>query len=475
MKLARNLTTSHRAYRYLSTSKLHAQNSQNEDLCKDLLKNSNLNFKGEIFKTWPKSRLFRNYINFKACQYDFLLNNAEKIMVLGYKFPPSRSIMKWFIYDQFVGGDTISEVKKTANDLKNYNIEPMLAIPMETENLTPDMDVNAWQEGNLLKMIDSLDKAGKVAGNHPPVVHLKVTGIMDNDLFLKISEFVGFDWADKENGNSEKFEKCVDELLNLMQGDENGANYYKDNLSLDENDLAHLKTVANRYKLLADATKSNNVECAIDAEYININPGIAVVTMAMARLVNQPNKAYIWNTYQCYLKNTKKIVDYEVEYLTKKHEIAWGAKLVRGAYIDKERLRAEEGNYPDPVNDTIEDTHKNYNTITYDLIKKMDHPAYQNKLKILVASHNTDTVKITYNLRKLCSTPENIIFGQLFGMCDHISCELGSKNVPIYKSMPIGGFEDVMPYLARRGIENKSVMRGSHEEALLLRKTLFKI
>ena len=57
-------------------------------------------------------------------------------------------------------------------------------------------------------------------------------------------------------------------------------------------------------------------------------------------------------------------------------------------------------------------------------------------------------------------------------MCDHISSELGNRGVPIYKSMPVGSFEDVMPYLARRGSENKSVMKGNHQEAVLLKKAL---
>jgi len=432
-----------------------------------------LNFDGRIFSTWPKSVLLRNSINFSLCQYDFLLNHAEKTMTLFYRVPILRGVMKWFIYNQFVGGDTIEEVKATARDLERANIEPMLAIPMETENLTPEMDVNAWQEGNLVKMIDSLEKAQKVANNHPPVVHLKVTGIMDEALFLKVSEFVGFDWHDAESGAAARFEKCVEALVELMRDSDSGSHespLFAEILGDDRELRAHVATVAKRYEELAQATVANDVECAIDAEYVNINPAIAVVTMAMARRANTAEKAYIWNTYQCYLKKTKLNVDFEVEYL-RKHGQAWGAKIVRGAYMEKERLRAEQGGYPDPVNDTIEDTHANYNNVIRSLIEKMELPEY--RLKVLVASHNEETVKMAYNLRENSSTPENVIFGQLFGMCDHISSELGNKGVPIYKSMPVGSFEDVMPYLARRGSENKSVMKGNHAEATLLKRALF--
>ena len=259
--------------------------------------------------------------------------------MLFYRIPGVRNIMKWFIYNQFVGGDTIEEVKATARDLERSNIEPMLAIPMETENLTPDMDVNAWQEGNLVKMIDSLEKAQKVANNHPPVVHLKVTGIMNEDLFLKLSEFVGFDWHDQASGSPARFEQTVDELVKTMEDSSYKSPFFQEVLK-DESEemLAHVNTVAARYEELAQATVTNDVECAIDAEYVNINPAIAIVTMAMARRANTPEKAYIWNTYQCYLKKTKLNVDYEVEYL-RRHGLAWGAKIVRGAYMEKERLR----------------------------------------------------------------------------------------------------------------------------------------
>lgn len=390
-----------------------------------------LDFNGEIFKSWPKFKLLRNAVNFSACQYDFLLNHSEKIMIQMYKVPIANKIMKWFIYDQFVGGNTLDEVKKTAADLKKFNIEPMLAIPMETEGLTPEMDVTKWQEENLEKMIGSLEFAGQISNSHPPVVHLKVTGIMDNDLFLKLSEHVGFQWNQPES--NQKFIQLTDEFYEMMQNPSYDSPIYQQ--ILNDQEYQHLKTVADRYVQLAETSVKNQVECAIDAEYVNINPAISIVTLAMARHVNTATKAYIWNTYQCYLKNTPKIVDFEIKYL-QNHQLAWGAKIVRGAYMEKERLRAAEAGYEDPVNPNIQATHDTYNSTVSDLIERMNGGEH---LKVLVASHNEDTVKMVFDLREKCKTPENIIFGQLYGMCDHISSELGSKNMPIYKSIGVGG------------------------------------
>lgn len=436
-----------------------------------------LNFDGQIFSTWSKAQIFRNYMNFTMCQYDFLLNHSEKIMIFFSKVPLVNQIMKYFIYDQFVGGDTLAEVKRTAAYLKENRIEPMLAIPMETEGLTDDMDVLAWHEGNLNKMIKSLEYAHAVSGNFPPVVHLKVTGVMYNELFLKLSEYIGFDWSSNSPENAKKFEQCTEEFVKMIQDPNYESPFYqeilKNPISNEEASYEHLKVVAHRYKSLAEACVKNQVECLIDAEYVNINPAIAMVTMAMARHVNTSEKAYIWNTYQCYMKNTKNIVEFEIEYL-KKFDQAWGAKIVRGAYMEKERFRAEQNNYEDPICENIEATHNNYNTIVENCVAKMSEipTGKRPNLKILVASHNEETVNLTYGLRNKCPTPENIIFGQLYGMCDHISSELGSKGMPIYKSMPIGSFDDVMPYLARRGSENKTVVRGNHKEAILLKNQL---
>lgn len=408
-----------------------------------------------------------------------------------YDVPPAKFAMKRMIYDQFVGGANIDELKHTTKDLKKQGIEPMIAIPMEPESLfISKMHPSAWRNENLRKMVQSfyyasiLSGDGEVRENRPPVVHLKVTGLMDEGLFLKLSDFVGFDWRNQlATGQPNNFEKCVDELLKIMQTYDIDAKsatpgttqiydslFYKE--ILDEGQMDDLHKAAQRITKLANDCARYDVECAIDAEYVNVNPAISILTLAMARHVNTDEKAFIWNTYQCYLKNTKNIVNYELAYL-QQHNKAFGAKVVRGAYMEKERLRAEEGGYADPVNDTIEDTHENYNDIITSLILKSD--TSPQSIKTLIASHNEDTVRLGYALRKdpARKRPENIIFGQLYGMCDHISSELGANDVPIYKSMPIGHFKDVMPYLARRGTENKSVMRGTHREALLLKQALW--
>jgi len=428
-----------------------------------------LEFDKSAFEKWPKNIIFRNWLSFLVCQFDPITKHAPTIMNLGnHKFNPLRPFfqlgMRHTVYDQFVGGDTEKEIGKTCEMLKGYGIEPMLAIPMETENIVPGQDISLWHEVNLEKMLDSIEKAAKFAINFKPVIHVKLTGIMHDELFVKISDHIGFDIF--ESSSSNKFEDCVQEFINLMKGDLH-SDYYAS--FLNEVEMQQLKTAASRVKLVGDKIQVTKTQVAIDAEYININPMITVLTMALARVCNTEDTPYIWNTYQCYLKNAPRLVDYEIEYLSK-HRVSWGAKIVRGAYMASERKRALESGYPNPVCDDIEMTHANYNGVVKNL---MDRYSNGEKIQFLIASHNEETIKLAVQELKNVEAGgrivgDDIIFGQLYGMCDHISSSLAKNGAPVYKSMPIGALEDVMPYLARRAQENQTVLAGAHRERKLL-------
>lgn len=436
----------------------------------------NVKFDTSAFEQWPKSTIIRNWSSFMACQFPPFTTYAPQIMNLGnHKYNPLRSVfqgvMRVTVYNQFVGGDTDKEIAATCKNLKHYGIEPMIAIPMETENIVAGQDISLWHEVNLEKMLDSISRAAKFAINFKPVIHVKLTGIMHDELFLKISEHIGFDIF--EGSSVKKFEDCTQEFINLMQDEDYESDYFSGFMS--ELEIAQLKIAAKRVKQVGDCIAKEKTQVLIDAEYININPAITVLTMALARIYNTPDTPYVWNTYQCYLKAAPKLVDYEIDYLAR-HNAAWGAKIVRGAYMVSERKRAAQGGYASPICDDIDATHENYNGVIKSLI---DRYANDEKVQFLIASHNEDTIKFAVNELKSVESQgkmigDNVIFGQLYGMCDHISSSLATENIPVYKSMPIGALEDVMPYLARRAQENQTVLAGSHRERKLLWQALMK-
>lgn len=110
----------------------------------------------------------------------------------------------------------------------------------------------------------------------------------------------------------------------------------------------------------------------------------------------------------------------------------FGAKLVRGAYIEQERERAAALGYDDPTNPSFEATTEMYHkTLTECLrrIKKLkDAGEDPKKIAIMVASHNEDTVRFAIEkMKEIGISPEDkvICFGQLLGMCDYITMPLG--------------------------------------------------
>ncbi|KAM9841517.1 proline dehydrogenase 1, mitochondrial isoform 2-T2 [Aulostomus maculatus] len=227
-----------------------------------------------------------------------------------------------------------------------------------------------------------------------------------------------------------------------------------------------MKRMLQRVDVLAKHAMQNGVRLMVDAEQTYFQPAISRLTLEMQRKFNR-DKPIIFNTYQCYLKEAYDNVTVDVE-LSRREGWYFGAKLVRGAYMYQERARAEEIGYEDPVNPDYEATNKMYHKCLEYLLEDIDH---SRKANIMVATHNEDTVKFTLekmNEMGLSPTENKVYFGQLLGMCDQISFPLGQAGFPVYKYVPYGPVNEVIPYLSRRAQENRGFMKGSQRERHLL-------
>uniref|UniRef100_A0A673YU31 Proline dehydrogenase n=1 Tax=Salmo trutta TaxID=8032 RepID=A0A673YU31_SALTR len=216
--------------------------------------------------------------------------------------------------------------------------------------------------------------------------------------------------------------------------------------------------------------EEHSVRLMVDAEQTYFQPAISTLTVEMQRIYNR-GKPVIFNTYQCYLKEAYDIVTMDVE-LSRREGWFFGAKLVRGAYMYQERSRAEEIGYEDPINPDYETTNIMYHKCL-DYI--LDEIGLNRNANVMVASHNEDTVKHTLrrmNELGLTPTENKVYFGQLLGMCDQISFPLGQAGFPVYKYVPYGPVNEVIPYLSRRAQENRGFMKGSQRERELLWKEL---
>uniref|UniRef100_A0A6Q2Y442 Proline dehydrogenase n=1 Tax=Esox lucius TaxID=8010 RepID=A0A6Q2Y442_ESOLU len=231
-----------------------------------------------------------------------------------------------------------------------------------------------------------------------------------------------------------------------------------------------MKRMLQRVDVLAKHAVGNGVRLMVDAEQTYFQPAISRLTLEMQRIFNR-EKPIIFNTYQCYLKEAYDNVSVDVE-LSRREGWYFGAKLVRGAYMYQERSRAKEIGYEDPINPDYEATNRMYHKCLEFVLEEINQ---NRKANVMVASHNEDTVKFTLekmNEMGLCPTENKVYFGQLLGMCDQISFPLGQAGFPVYKYVPYGPVNEVIPYLSRRALENRGIMKGSQRERSLLWKEL---
>jgi len=255
----------------------------------------------------------------------------------------------------------------------------------------------------------------------------------------------------------------------LITGDDNGA------LTRDE-ERQFRNMVVRLHKIFTYA-REQNVRVMIDAEQSYFQPAIHRLAIEMMRTYNK-EKAIVFNTYQCYLKKSYKTITLDLEQ-AKRQNFYFGAKLVRGAYMEQERARAELLGYKDPINADYPATSAMYHKVLDECLTRIhalktsgEDPQ---RIGIMVASHNSDTIKFgVKRMAELDLDPQErvLCFAQLLGMCDQITFPLGQAGYSVYKYVPYGPVNEVLPYLSRRANENGSMLAKVSEEKTLLRQEL---
>ncbi|XP_046867419.1 proline dehydrogenase 1, mitochondrial isoform X2 [Drosophila willistoni] len=233
------------------------------------------------------------------------------------------------------------------------------------------------------------------------------------------------------------------------------------------------RNMIRRLNTIVKTAAELDVRIMIDAEQTYFQPAISRITLEMMRKYNK-DKAIVFNTYQCYLRESFREVGTDLEQ-AKRQNFYFGAKLVRGAYMEQERARAQALGYPDPVNPNYEATTDMYHRTLSECLRRIklmkDCGDDARKIGIMVASHNEDTVRFAIQqMKEIGISPEDkvICFGQLLGMCDYITFPLGQAGYSAYKYIPYGPVEEVLPYLSRRAQENKGVLKKIQKEKRLL-------
>ncbi|KAJ1898570.1 proline dehydrogenase [Coemansia sp. IMI 209127] len=238
-----------------------------------------------------------------------------------------------------------------------------------------------------------------------------------------------------------------------------------------ESDIEDYERMISRARAVVQQAANKGVRAMVDAEHTYFQPMIDHVALVMQREFNAPADSaspstLVFNTYQMYRADSYQRMadDYERSQREGWH---FAVKLVRGAYMELERERATKLGYPSPINATLEATHDCYNRgvrFLMDRIANAQRAAATAEEAmtptLFVATHNNESVERALQLVRslqIDTANEPVMFGQLLGMQDATSYALARENLPIYKYVPYGSLDEVLPYLIRRAQENSAV------------------
>ncbi|MBK5195024.1 MAG: proline dehydrogenase family protein, partial [Proteiniphilum sp.] len=236
-----------------------------------------------------------------------------------------------------------------------------------------------------------------------------------------------------------------------------------ENQSLTEEEAAEFQRAEARVDSIFKRGEELDVPILIDAEETWIQPVLDDMVMKLMARYNK-EKAIVQNTYQMYRHDS-------IERIIEHHHMAleggfkFGLKIVRGAYMEKERERAAERGYPSPIQPDKQATDNDFDEIIRYFVE------HHKTIDFMVATHNEDSsllLAILIDEQRLPRNHPGIYFSQLYGMSDHITYNLAEQGYNVAKYVPYGEVSTMMPYLFRRAEENSSVKGQTSRELKLI-------
>lgn len=357
------------------------------------------------FKHYTDAALNRAYWLFKIISNKFLVDVGVPITNFAVKVGlPIKGLIKATIFKQFCGGETIIECGPTIRTLRQNGVCTILDYSVEGEDDEQIFD-NTRDE-----IIRTLVRATE--DNAVPITVFKVSGLGRNELLEKLDANIPLGPAEEEEWQK----------------------------------------VQSRVATICQKAYAVGIPVMIDAEESWIQNTIDILALTMMHSFNK-GKAIVYNTYQLYRHDKlRSLIDDHV--MAVKEGFILGAKLVRGAYMEKERARAEEMGYLSPIQADKEATDTDYNDA---LIYCVDHLS---EIAIIAGTHNEESCRLLANLlAEKGIDPKNphVYFAQLLGMSDNLTFNLADAGYNVAKYVPYGPVEAVLPYLFRRAQENTAI------------------
>jgi proline dehydrogenase len=220
-----------------------------------------------------------------------------------------------------------------------------------------------------------------------------------------------------------------------------------------------------RMDTICQRAHQHKVALFVDAEESWFQETIDNLTYEMMAKYNRES-AIIYNTYQLYRHDRLDVLKRDYQNAVEDNYYL-GAKLVRGAYMEKEARRATEKGYENPINPTKEASDQLFNDALTFCIEHLD------RIAICAGTHNEDSSYLLMDLMAQHNIPpsdKRVYFAQLYGMSDNLSYNLAHGGYNVAKYVPYGPVEAVIPYLLRRAEENTAIAGQSSREFNLIKK-----
>jgi proline dehydrogenase len=373
------------------------------------------------FSAKSDAELRRMYWLFASMNSNFLVNTGTAALKLAFqvRFPLVKSVVKHTVFQHFCGGETIAKCEKTIQNLWKFRVGTILDYSVE------GAETDEGFEATTREIIATIDKA---AGNPAiPFSVFKVTGVAPTELLIKMQRKATLTVS--EQGEYEKVRQRVERICRT----------------------AH----------------ERNVRIFVDAEETQIQDVIDTLAYEMMEKFNR-GQTIVYNTYQLYrwdiLHNLKNA---HADSVRKGYFL--GAKLVRGAYMEKERREAVEESRRDPIQPDKMTTDRDFDEALEFCVQ------HYPQIAVCAGTHNE---KSTHELIRLMHqngispNDPHIFFAQLYGMSDNLSYNLAYAGYNVAKYVPYGPVEAVMPYLFRRASENTAIAGQTSREFNLIRKEI---
>jgi proline dehydrogenase len=243
--------------------------------------------------------------------------------------------------------------------------------------------------------------------------------------------------------------------------------YFEAVQKLDAAEKQEWQRATERFKKVCDAAADLKIGFLVDAEETWIQDPVDALTMLMMDSYNK-QRLVLYNTIQLYRHDRLAFLKQSFA-AAKERGFLLGVKLVRGAYMEKERRRAEEKGYPSPIQPSKEASDSDYDEAVRFCVHNIE------QIGVIVATHNERSNLLTTELMQQRGLPldhAHLHFSQLYGMSDNITYNLARAGCSVSKYLPFGPIKDVIPYLMRRAQENTSVGGQTSRELGLIEKEL---